>query len=535
MLKIATNSSFWSRQSFTKEFLSRIWSNDLLVRRKGIVFSVVLLVVWLAGVIFTTTAHEYFRDEVRIFSLARAATSPLHLFELMKYDGHPILWYLMIYLARLIADTPLVLPTTSIIIAFAAVAIFMFSAPFPLWFRGLFIFGSFAFYEYSVMARNYGISMLLLFAFAALYVHRAKHPWLLAVTLALLANTNVHSAVLASLLAGVWVWDTIMEKKTLSITVLGPSLYAPLIIVGAGLLLCAATVIPDRSTTMTDVYSVGPKDVASSFASAVMHPGHSFPRLMLPRLRSVDDLILYVAVLGLIPCVHLFLAALSGQVALGMLFGLVYAGGDRHQGLFLVFLLSLYWIAIKSPGREEANKIKRLLFNAGLYGAVLILLSESLVLAERKITADIRMERSSSKAFGEFLNGSPTYRRAIIVPEPDYLMESLPYYAKNPIYLVREQRFGTAVSWTSDSRPRLSLGDLLSAARQLKESYRGPVLIVLGHWDLDTSDHGEKWFAYKKFFSWSTAEVTELKRSTEVAAEFNSAMSNENYRVYMLK
>jgi hypothetical protein len=54
---------------------------------------------------------------------------------------------------------------------------------------------------------------------------------------------------------------------------------------------------------------------------------------------------------------------------------------------------------------------------------------------------------SSSKALGAFLNGAPSFRDAILVPEPDYYIESLPYYAHNPIYLARERRFGNTARW----------------------------------------------------------------------------------------
>jgi hypothetical protein len=78
---------------------------------------------------------------------------------LTQHKGHPILWYLLLYIGKTIVDTPLILPVTSIVIAFGAVAVFMFFAPFPLWIRCLFIFSALPVYEYSVMARNYGISM----------------------------------------------------------------------------------------------------------------------------------------------------------------------------------------------------------------------------------------------------------------------------------------------------------------------------------------------------------------------------------------
>jgi len=159
---------------------------------------------------------------------------------LTQYDGHPIVWHLLLYVGKSIADTPVVLPVTSIIIAFAAVTVFLFCSPFPFWIRGLFIFSALPFYEYSVMARNYGISMLLLFVGAVLYRNRAKYPLALAFSLALLANTNVHSAILVCLIAALWAWDTVVEQRTASVQGRGLSLYLPFAIVFAGVLLCAA-------------------------------------------------------------------------------------------------------------------------------------------------------------------------------------------------------------------------------------------------------------------------------------------------------
>jgi len=461
----------------------------------------------------------------------------MHLLELINNnnEGHPVLWYLLLYIGRSIADTPVILPIISILIAFAAVAIFVFLSPFPLWFKGLFIFGALPFYEYSVVARNYGISMLLFFLCATLYPNRNKCPLLLAFVLALLANTNAHSAILVCLIAAMWAWDAVIEHKTVSVKVLGRSLYVPLVIVGVGVLLCVAVTMPGKNTIVTHVYSVGQRDLARSFIAAAVYPGGVFSQIVPGLPRPTSDLLLYIAVLGLIVRGNLFLAALSGQVALGMFFGVVYGGGYRHQGLFLIFLLTLYWIALESPHLGAATKMKRIMFNVGLYVSVLIMLFGSVLLAKSAALEDIRIERSSSRAFGQFLNGSRVYRDAILVPEPDYIAESLPYYAKNAIYLSRERRFGTTVSFTTDADYRLSLGELLFAARDIKTHSGKPVLIVLGHWDLVTRAAGEKRFSYNKVFSWSAEEIAELNRSAELVAQFNSASGDENYRVYALK
>ena len=97
--------------------------------------------------------------------------------------------------AYLVAGTPLVLPAISIGVASAAILLLVLRSPFSWWMIALIVLSEFALFEYSVMARNYGISALLLFVLAALYKQHRDRGILLGVLLALLANTNAHSVV----------------------------------------------------------------------------------------------------------------------------------------------------------------------------------------------------------------------------------------------------------------------------------------------------------------------------------------------------
>ena len=115
------------------------------------------------------------------------------------------------------------------------------------------------------------------------------------------------------------------------------------------------------------------------------------------------------------------------------------------------------------------------------------------------------------------------------------MMESLPYYADNQIYFPREHRFGTVTSWTSEADTYLSLGDLLSTAQELKSIYRRPVLITIGHWDIDFNKPGELQYSYNKIFAWNEDQVSDFKKSTELLKEFSPAFTGEKYRVYLLK
>lgn len=249
---------------------------------------------------------------------------------------------------------------------------------------------------------------------------------------------------------------------------------------------------------------------------------------------AVGHAILYLAILGLLRRPVLALAALAGLVALGMLFRLGSPGDYRHAGLYLCFLLSLYWIAADERDRGTSPKRGSRFVDVVGYGALTALLLAG-VYRSRAVRIDLIHQMSSSKALGAFLNAEPSFRDAILVPEPDYYLESLPYYADHQIYLARERRFGNTASWSSANVARLSLGELVAQAQQLKAQYRRPVLIVLGHPGFLAEPAGEARMFYKKRFTWSAREREDVERSLVRVAEFWTAFSDENYSVYTVK
>ena len=165
-----------------------------------------ILATWLALVLFVSSRHEFFRDEIRALSIALEPDSILELPGALRNEGHPVLWYALLRIGYAATGSQGVVLALSVIIAFAAVLLFLSRAPFPLWQKVLFAFGI-PLWTYSVSSRNYGISMLLFFLFAALYPRRKQHPLLLGLVAAALANTNVHSCILACLLVALWCGD----------------------------------------------------------------------------------------------------------------------------------------------------------------------------------------------------------------------------------------------------------------------------------------------------------------------------------------
>jgi hypothetical protein len=143
-------------------------------------------------------------------------------------------------------------------------------------------------------------------------------------------------------------------------------------------------------------------------------------------------------------------------------------------------------------------------------------------------------EKSSSKSFGRFIMSHPEYHDAIILGEPDYALESLPYYVSNRIYIPRERRFGNRVMFTPANKAQMSLDELLNIAQQVKISNGAKVLIAIGHLDLLNSQRYRISYPYNKTFTWSTRELTALKSQTTKVAEFKKAVGDENYEIYLL-
>jgi hypothetical protein len=519
-------------------FLSLIGSTNPRENSRHFIAALLVLVVWLSAVVFTETRHEFWRDEVRAVSLARAADSPAELYRSVQDDGHPLLWYLILFAGKSIVDSPVVLPVLAIAIGFLAVAVFLYFAPFPFWFKCLFLFSAIPFYEYSVMARNYGISMLLLFLFALFYKQRDRLGLLLVVVLVLLANTNAHSVVFAAALAGVWAWDLLIERRAALTRGKAIAFAVGMLVLAAGIAASILSFMPRGDTILSPIrQTLNIENILDAVGKTALHPEVAFDRMVPAWVPpAAVAAVFFGVILGLVGRFPIFLAAVLADLVFGLLFQLVYPGYFRHQGLFLVFAICLYWLAVETRGNETGLKIFRLMFAAGAYVALPILFLAGIIQLRETAWLDIRMERSSSKVFGGFLQSNPDYRDAILLPEPDYLIESAAYYADNEIYLPREGRFSKTVSWTTDSNAFLSLAELLSTARRLRDTYGKPVLIVMGHTQLDFIQPaaGRYKYSYNKVFTWDAQSGADFHRSTVLVADFHDAMEDENYRVYLL-
>ena len=500
----------------------------------------VMLALYVAIIAVVATRHEMWRDEVRAWTVATRPESFAAMVGAVRAEGHPLVWYCLLRFGHLLFHSPWVLPATSLAVAATAAWLFLRSSPFPWVWKALFLLGTLALYHYSVMCRNYGIGMLILWAIAARYEQRFERPLLHGMLLLLLANTSAHAAIIAAAFTLAWGWEAWRGRAT-------PRTASVLLGIGvalAGIAAAALICYPSSDSAVTGLRQASAGSMAQAALESVVGLAAPFRRLVTASLPLTvlgfsdpegagATTLISTALLVLVAWRHrrdldLLIAFAATVLVLGWFFRVVYPPPLRHVGLLYVTILALEWIA-----RRREERTGRAPSRAGttLAFALPAVMAMHAGAAVADIRQDLQGERSSSRAFAAFLRSRPELRDAIVVGEPDYLIESLPYYTEQRLYSVEEGRLFRWVNFSRSVRDTLSLGALLDAVERLARAERVPVLLALGHLSLSSDSTGDLPYRYGSRFTWTPEERRRLELQTTPLAEFTRAYGDENYVV----
>lgn len=134
--------------------------------------------------------HEIWFDEAQAWLIARDSNSVSDLLQNLQYEGHPLLWHLLLFILTKFTSNPFWMQVLHVFLATATVFIFLKNAPFRWIFKILFVFGYFMVFEYSILSRNYMLGVLFLF-WACSYYAKRKNKFI-SISLLLAAAINVH-------------------------------------------------------------------------------------------------------------------------------------------------------------------------------------------------------------------------------------------------------------------------------------------------------------------------------------------------------
>lgn len=431
--------------------------------------------------------HEPWRDEAQAWFIARDCPDLSSLVRLAGYEGHTILWHLIL---MPLARSGLPFLSASMVhfgIILAALILFLRNAPFSLHQKALFVFGYYVLYEYNIIVRNYALSVLILFALASLHPQRFKWPIAYASMLALLANTHLLGLVIAFLLALVQLFDFRRSKQLID----GWRRAAAVILIAAGIaasiyqLWPPADVMPPMAhrgrvepPLLNFSFSIGHLSVITrSLVGAflpVPEPGPHFwnSRLVHAPLQAAGFLSgtpwvmrwaygTLVVLPALLSVPFLARKTVPGLFYLGAacsllsVFFLVYEGGLRHYGfLFLLFIFSLWISSDYSENRLAAHPFMAYFNSTNLNRLVTALLLIHVAAAAVAYHHDLNYDFSSGRKAAAFLQDEGLINeRTFIAAYPSKIACSALVHIKDPeaaVFLVEYQRMGTYMVWNKE-------------------------------------------------------------------------------------
>lgn len=503
--------------------------------------------VYAAIVTWAAVQHEPWRDEVVPLSIARSAHSLRELAAPLDLEGHPILWYLVLWVGYGLAGSTWILKVASLACAIGAIALVSRSR-LPWWLRCAFIFSFFPLYQYSVVSRGYSLEMLLLFGFCALYAHRRRRPLALAFVLAALANTEVFGAIFAVAAAVMLIAEALTDGTGWRALVSDRWVQAAVLLYVAGFIAAAVVAIPARAHSLSGFWNLDLATIVAGIGRAILYPvGHAGSMAVLPipwsgwdRLPAPSAFVwgYFVYLAWNLPV--LCFAAIS-LIGMELFFNLVYGpGAVWHVGNAVLVLVAAMWLDASTGGSRIAGApLERVQTWLGrvLTVAVTAVFAGQVLLAVRYISADRAYDYSSNRRLAELLQSEPMLANAVVMGEPDPPLWSLSYYADHRTYLARQEKFATWGNFIPPRHMTYDLEALLRSARRVHDECDCPVVITFG---LDLSQLGVQTnfggSAFEEKFVITAQARAEFLAATTLLAQLRGpTLTDERYDVYVLK
>ncbi|HEV7574008.1 MAG TPA: hypothetical protein VGQ21_21140 [Thermoanaerobaculia bacterium] len=406
---------------------------------------------------FVAAHHEPWRDEADAWLVVR----DIHFsqfFDWTRHAGTPAFWYgLLAPLAR--AGLPYESQKwLHLIIATAAMTIFVACAPLSRLTKVLTVFSYYFAYEYSVIVRSYALAILLTFAAAALWHKRSEWPLALGVVLALLCNTNAQGCVIAG---------------AFTIALLAEWALKPAAIAAIG-----AVAAWWQVRTPLDPAREGARHVFNA-AAIPWTLGNAFtPTLPIIAGCAIAAAVLVAITLAIRQSRTGVVVLWSTLAGLLTLYSFVWLGGLRHAGFILVIVLVAIWIGDRVDLRFASAAA--LLLN----GALLL----SVCVAAEHWIKDVREPFSGAKEMATFIRGEAmTEIAAHNLTQCEAL---LPYLPRTRFWYAGLGAYGTYLKWDAAQEWALEMPYPIAEERARREFAARKWLLLFNVEMPDPAAHG---------------------------------------------
>jgi hypothetical protein len=435
-------------------------------RRTGLI-----LLAFVALVVLTALLHEPWFDEWQAWLIARDSSSLGDVLHNSRYEGHPPLWYLALWLVSRVSRDILAMQLLNVAVATATAAVILWRAPFPLLVRTALIFGYLPFYEYGTIARSYGLGLLLLVLVCTEAARPSRRPLLLAALLALMILTSAHTMIVAlALVAALLVDEALVRRIGHDGVRPARELVLAAVIIGLSLVWSVAQILPPSDSG----FGVGldtPAEVRSG-----LPPFDQVTAIAVIGRRAIPPQpIAYALGVGIVTLlawrVRRRPAALTLVLAgIGMLLAVAalrFTGSLRHFGHLYMVGLAALWLehSFVTLTREPSEReVSRRVFS----WFVVLVLSAHVAFGARAAVKDWFSPYTPAPEAATWLE-QRDLANAPILGYPDFRVAGVGGTLDRSILFLNDDRVGTFVLW-QNGRREVTTDDVVEAARSTLES-----------------------------------------------------------------
>jgi hypothetical protein len=314
------------------------------------------------------------RDELQIFMLASSSSSPWSLWLKLKYEAHPGLWHMLVWVITRVTSDPMWMQVLEIGLATGVWIIIYFWSPFSRLEKILLLLSYFLFWEYFVISRSYVLIALIGFAFIALRERRPRSQFILWLLLGALANVHMFGAIWSMVLAAMFAIEGVQRR---SLAVAEVAMYLVLLVLAIATMLPASDYGPwghdvqfsvsrfnsDLVVPFGALVPLGPDSIREAIAfmlrpetASIPHFWDLNPTAAFVSLTHADtDHLVRLALVFVLPIVACWFIARDPLLVLEftlvylgiLLFANIwgYPGEARHHGVVFLALVASAWTA----------------------------------------------------------------------------------------------------------------------------------------------------------------------------------------------
>ena len=315
--------------------------------------------------------HTMFFDEVNAWGISAASPTLSKLFYYVHYEGHPWLWYFILWFPSRLTHDPVAMKWVEALFGTAILLIIGLLSPFSPKQRALILSGYFLVWEYTVMCRMYSVMLLLVLLYVVRRVRNPNGVLGNCVLLGLAGNTDLTGVLLSSALLVEYAYSSYFgvpaaeRKATVKRWI--PGLLAYVVLIAFSV----ATLWPSKQISWQSSGHIGAQAlnrhrIDRSFGDMIAAPwwpiSPKFPQHFWET--SVQDahwlyLLVPIVLFGFWKTFRRnrnLLLLMGVTLALGILFAdVVYEGRPRHWGIaFISFVVGL-WLQRSSVNAEEGR------------------------------------------------------------------------------------------------------------------------------------------------------------------------------------